>query len=82
VAAELNSRPGLKDKFHAAVAGPDGGPTVCPQDAIVILPADIGLRIQLPKLEVAVDGKKDLFCDCTKVYAKESGELISYLSVE
>jgi hypothetical protein len=86
VANELNSRPGLQGRAHAAVTDPSGKPPVCPEreGVIVILPADIGLRIQLPDLEVFVEsvGAKGTFLDYRKVCARESAEHIDYLACD
>jgi hypothetical protein len=81
VANELNGPRAFKGRFHAAVAGPDGKLPACPDGAIVLLPADIGLRIQLPDLEVFVESEraKGTFLDNREVCAIESGERIDYL---
>ena len=83
VAAELNRGSDPKVEFHAAVAVPGGKPPVCPDGAVVILPADIGLRIHLPGLEVFAEGQSPVgeFFDYRRVYAREHLERIDYLAV-
>ena len=85
VADELNDpRHGLAVRFHAAVADPDDLPPVCPDGAIVILPADIDLKISLPALKVFAHCENSNeefhdYVDYARVYAKESVEQIDYL---
>lgn len=78
VADELNGARGLANRFYAAVAGSEDKPPVCPDGAIVILPADIGLRIRLPDMAVFAQGR---FIDCQRVFARECGERIDYLTI-
>ncbi len=83
VADELNNCAGLKAKFHAAVATPNRKPPRCTDEAVVILPADIGLRLRLTDLAVFVEspGAQGGFHDYRETYAAEQGERIDYLAV-
>lgn len=81
VTEEANRRVG-KTRFHAAVPNINGKPVVCPDDSIVVLPADISLRIGLPDVTVFAEYQaKNTFVDCKQVYASESTEQINYCSV-
>jgi len=83
IADDLNQCAGLKGRFYAAVADLDGRSPreACPDGAVVLLPADIGLRIRLPDLHVFAGriGAQGHFRDYHQVFAREDMEQIHYL---
>jgi ribonuclease BN (tRNA processing enzyme) len=83
VCNELNRRSGLNRKYHAAVADDSGYFRPCPEEVIVLIPADIGLRVRLPDLSIFVPSasEKGEFISFKEVYAMESIEQIDYMPI-